>query len=101
MPEELLKDIKDYLNITWEDERTDKNITGMIKRGMTYLQKVAGVSSLVFIEEDSPRALLFDYVRYANSQVLEMFETNFQSELLSLNLEYQAKEVIQSENQEQ
>ena len=101
MPEELLKDIKDYLNITWEDERTDKNITGMIKRGMTYLQKVAGASSLDFIEEDSPRALLFDYVRYANSQVLEMFETNFQSELLSLNLEYQAKEVIQSENQEQ
>ena len=101
MPEELLKDIKDYLNITWEDERTDKNITGMIKRGMTYLQKVAGVSSLNFTEEDSPRALLFDYVRYANSQALEMFETNFQSELLSLNLEYQTKEVAQSENQEQ
>lgn len=101
MPEELLKDIKDYLNITWEDERTDKNITGMIKRGMTYLQKVAGVSSLDFTEEDSPRALLFDYVRYANSQALEMFETNFQSELLSLNLEYQTKEVAQSENQEQ
>lgn len=101
MPEELLKDIKDYLNITWEDERTNKNITGMIKRGMTYLQKVAGVSSLDFTEEDSPRALLFDYVRYANSQALEMFETNFQSELLSLNLEYQTKEVTQSENQEQ
>lgn len=101
MPEELLKDIKDYLNITWEDERTNKNITGMIKRGMTYLQKVAGVSSLDFTEEDSPRALLFDYVRYANSQALEMFEINFQSELLSLNLEYQTKEVTQSENQEQ
>lgn len=101
MPEELLKDIKDYLNITWEDERTNKNITGMIKRGMTYLQKVAGVSFLDFTEEDSPRALLFDYVRYANSQALEMFETNFQSELLSLNLEYQTKEVTQSENQEQ
>lgn len=101
MPAELLKDIKDYLNITWEDERTDKNITGMIKRGMTYLQKVAGVSSLDFTEEDSPRTLLFDYVRYANSHALEMFEVNFQSELLSLNLEYQTKEVIQSENKEQ
>lgn len=101
MPAELLKDIKDYLNITWEDERTDKNITGMIKRGMTYLQKVAGVSSLDFTEGDSPRTLLFDYVRYANSQALEMFEVNFQSELLSLNLEYQTKEVIQSENKEQ
>lgn len=100
MPDGLLEDVKGYLNITWEDERTDKNITGMIKRGMTYLQKVAGVSSLDFTEEDSPRALLFDYVRYANSQALEMFEINFQSELLSLNLEYQAKEVVLDESKE-
>lgn len=93
MPDGLLDDIKDYLHITWYDEKTDKNITGMIKRGMVYLQKVAGVSSLDFTQEDIPRSLLFDYVRYANSQALELFETNFRGELLYLNLEYQAKGV--------
>lgn len=86
---ELLQEIKDYLNITWEDEKTNKKLTGMMKRGKTYLQKVAGVSSLDFTKEDDPKTLLLDYCRYAYSQALEMFEINFQSELLSLHLEYQ------------
>ncbi|CAM2079367.1 MAG: Phage gp6-like head-tail connector protein [uncultured Clostridium sp.] len=93
MPDGLLEEVKDYLNITWVDERTENNITGMIKRGMAYLQKVAGVPSLDFKKEDTPKALLLDYVRYANSQALELFETNFRGELLSLHLEYQAKGV--------
>lgn len=93
MPDELLEDVKAYLNITWVDARTENNITGMIKRGMSYLQKVAGVASLDFTQEDTPKSLLLDYVRYANSQALELFEINFRGELLSLNLEYQAKGV--------
>lgn len=87
---ELLQEVKDYLNITWEDEKTEKKLTGMMERGKTYLQKVAGVSSLDFKKEDDPKTLLLDYCRYAYSQALEMFEVNFQSELLSLHLEYQA-----------
>lgn len=98
MPEGLVEEVKDYLNITWVDIRTEKKITGMIKRGMVYLQKVAGVPSLDFTKEDTPKALLLDYVRYANSQALEMFEINFRGELLDLNLEYQAKGVILDEN---
>lgn len=100
MPEDdlknLLQDVKDYLHISWEDEKTDKNLTGMIKRGMTRLTNIAGVSSLNFIEEDLPRQLLFDYCRYANSQALEVFETNFQSELLNLHINTQA-ELIEDE----
>ena len=98
MPDGLLEEVKDYLNITWLDVRTENNITGMIKRGMSYLQKVAGVTSLDFTLDDTPKALLLDYVRYANSQALELFETNFRGELLSLNLEYQAKGVDLDEN---
>lgn len=86
--EQLLIDVKSYLHITWQDEITDKNITGFINRGKTRLQQIAGVS-LDFISEDSPRSLLFDYCRYANSQALEMFEKNFASELLDLNLDNQ------------
>lgn len=88
MIEKLLSDIKSYLHITWEDSETDKNITGMINRGMARLQEIAGVS-LDFNEEDLPRTLLFDYCRYANSHALEMFEKNFSSELMSLHIKNQ------------
>lgn len=88
MPEGLLNDIKAYLKITWQDDNTDKNLTGMINRGMKRLNKTAG-ASLDFTVEDLPRELLFDYCRYANSHALEMWEKNFQSELISLHIEYQ------------
>lgn len=96
----LLQDAKDYLHITWQDEKTDKNLTGIIKRGMARLKDVAGVSTLDFSEEDLPRTLLLDYCRYANSHALEMFETNFQSELLSLHLKYQAQIIIDNQAEE-
>lgn len=94
---QLLIDIKDYLNITWEDERTDKNLAGMIQRGKKRLQNIAGVSSIDFTEEGLARELLFDYCRYANSHALEMFESNFIGELQSLHFEYQAKSIEQTE----
>lgn len=89
LPEGLLDDVKSYLNITWQDDATDKKITGYINRGMKRLQDIAG-ASLDFTAEDLPRALLLDYCRYANSQALEVFEKNFESDLLELNLKYQA-----------
>ncbi len=96
----LLQDIKDYLHISWNDEKTDKNLAGIIKRGMARLKDVAGMSNLDFKEEDLPRTLLFDYCRYANSHALEMFGNNFQGELLSLHLMCQAQVIIDQQTEE-
>ena len=86
--ETLLPDVKDYLHITWQDEKTDKTVTGYINRGMKRLQDIAG-ASLDFTKEDLPRSLLLDYCRYANSQALEVFEKNFEAALMDLNLNAQ------------
>lgn len=86
---QLLQDIKDYLKITWNDEATNRNLLGMTKRGMAYLTDIAG-APLDFIQEDLSRQLLFDYVRYANSQALEVFSNNFLSELTDLHYSTQA-----------
>lgn len=89
LPSGLLDTVKSYLNITWQDTATDEKITGYINRGMARLQQIAG-ASLDFTKEDQPRSLLLDYCRYANSQALEVFEKNFEAELLDLNLSTQA-----------
>lgn len=96
MPEGLLSDVRRYLHITWQDADTDTNLTGMINRGMARLQDIAG-APLDFTVEDLPRALLFDYCRYANSQALEMFERNFQSELLTLHFNARVAAAIAAE----
>lgn len=89
LPEGLLSTVKGYLNITWQDAATDEKITGYINRGVARLRQIAG-APLSFTEEGQPRALLLDYCRYANSQALEVFEKNFEAELLDLNLSTQA-----------
>lgn len=86
----LLSDVKDYLKISWNDDKTDKNLTGMIKRGVKYLQNIAGVDSINFTEEDLPKQLLLDYCRYANSHALEVFAYNYQGDLLELHFMFQA-----------
>ena len=90
LPIGLLDAVKSYLNITWQDTATDEKITGYINRGIAHLQQIAGAPSLDFVAEGQPRALLLDYCRYANSQALEVFEKNFEAELLDLNLSTQA-----------
>ena len=89
LPTGLLDAAKTYLKITWQDDATDAEITGYINRGMARLQRIAG-ASLNFAVEDQPQALLLDYCRYARSQALEVFEKNFEAELIDLNLSTQA-----------
>jgi len=85
MQEQLLSEVKSYLHITWDDPETDKNIMGFINRGIARLQDIAG-ATLDFSVDDLPKMLLLDYCRYANSHALEMFEKNFNAELLTLHL---------------
>lgn len=93
----LLEEVKLYLNISWNDEGTDKNLTGIIKRGKARIQQIAGVSSLNFMAEDLPKHLLLDYCRYANSHALEMFEENFRGQLISLNLMSKVRKRLDNE----
>ena len=37
VPAQLLADIKNYLNITWDDAVTDDKLRNMIASGMSYL----------------------------------------------------------------
>jgi hypothetical protein len=84
LPEGLLTSVKNYLDITWAlDSAGEEKLSGMIARGMAYLDKTAG-EALDYAKEEKPRELLVEYVRYARSGALDEFQTNYLSELLSL-----------------
>ena len=42
LPPGLLEAVKNYLDITWDDPEGDEKLSGIIARGMQYLNKVAG-----------------------------------------------------------
>lgn len=86
LPEGLLKDVRGYLDITWVDAATDEKLTGIIERGIKYIDRIAG-SEMVYTTNDKPKELLLDYCRYARSNALEMFQKNYLNELLSLQID--------------
>jgi len=90
LPAELLNAVKNYLDITWTDDASDKKLVGIVLRGMKYLNKVAG-AELDYSVEDKPRELLMDYCRYVWSNALDEFQANYQHELLSLQIEQEVK----------
>lgn len=86
----LLIAVRNYLDITWVDPAGDAKLSGIIVRGMKYIDSVAG-ETLDYTAEDKPRELLMDYCRYARSNALNEFQTNYLHELISLQNEYEVK----------
>ena len=76
IPAGLLTDIENYLNITWSDPATDEKVCGLIASGSAYLDlKIGG--SPDYEADGMPRTLLLEWVRYAWSEALDVFEANF------------------------
>ena len=83
LPEGLLSDVKNYLNITWDDDATDKKVSGLIASGMIYLNAKYGEDA-DYTADGMPRTLLMEYVRYARDSALDVFENNYQALLLGM-----------------
>lgn len=86
LPEGLLADVENYLNITWSDEATDSKISGLITSGMVYLNLKYGEEA-DYTADGMPRTLLMEYVRYARDSALDVFENNYQALILGMQNE--------------
>lgn len=84
VPEALLADTKNYLDITWPDPDGDVKLLGILARGMGYLDHAAG-AALDYGEGTSARALLLDYARYVRAGNFQNFGKDFGPELLGLH----------------
>ena len=93
LPEGLLTAVRNYLDITWEDPAGDEKLSGIIARGIKYINSVAG-AELDYTVEDKPRELLFDYCRYVRSNALDEFQNNYLHELLSLQIAQEVKDYV-------
>ena len=61
----LLEDVRNYLDITWDDPKGDEKLQGMIKRGMASLAGKIGECD--FLGDTQERTLLFQLVMYEYS----------------------------------
>lgn len=81
----LLNEIKNYLEITWDDSLGDEKMRGMVKRGMAAISGKIGECN--FYEETQEKALLFDYVMYGRAGEIPQFWQNYRDEIISLQID--------------
>lgn len=83
---QLLADVKNYLNITWDDEATDEKVRGLIASATVYLNSKGG-GALDYENDGLPRTLMMEYVRYMRDEALDVFENNYKSMILAMQNE--------------
>lgn len=86
LPDGLLANVKNYLDITWNDEATDRKVAGFITSGIRYLEGKAG-NKLDFSLPGDARTLLFEYIRYARDGAMDVFENNYRHLILAMQHE--------------
>ena len=89
---DLLKELKNYLDITWDNEDTDSKLTGILGRAESTLNAYAGYE-ISFSEQPDSKQLLFDCCRYIYNNALEDFKINFQQELIMLRANQAVKDI--------
>lgn len=83
--EELLEDVKNFLDITWEMELGEKKkLSGIIKRGGAYLKGKIGECN--FEEETPEKELLLNYCMYARAGQVDEFIKNYKQEIIALQI---------------
>lgn len=95
--EQLLEDIRNYLDITWDDSKGDSKLEGMITRGMAALSGKLGECD--FLGETQERALLFQLVMYEYSGELAQFWINYKNDIISLQVEKKVSEYAKSQKE--
>jgi len=86
LPTELLDATKNYLDIAWLDAQTDLKLTGIIERGMIFLNKKSG-AILDYTTEGRAREMLMEYCRYTRDGVLNEFMINYMPMIKDLIIE--------------
>lgn len=86
----LLDELKNYIDITWEDVHTNAKLSGILARAQTKICAYAG-SDVEFAPESEERQLLLDMCRYVWNNASEDFETNYLSDLVMLRAKYKTE----------
>ena len=87
----LLTDVKAYLDITWEDDVTNRKIRNFITQGMFFINDKLGAEG-DYLHDGFPRTLIFEYARYARDGALDVFEPNYRSMILAMQNDKKVKD---------
>lgn len=99
---ELLAEIKNDIDITWEDAAGDEKLSGCILRGMNRINDLCGTQFDYSPKTGDSQAkdLLLNYVIYARAGALDDFMKNYQADINALQIAQEVKRYAQQQAEE-
>lgn len=97
----LLAEVKNYLDITWDDTDADAKLAGQISRGIAYISAKTGLTAADFDGQNANergKELLFNYVLYDRSGAVNEFKKNYQSDLVGLRTLWEVQNATDAES---
>lgn len=98
--DKLLTDLKEKLQITWEDAETNRNLSLSIENGKRYFNELCE-TKFTFEEASTERELLMERCRYDWNNAIDEFETNFKPVLGRLIMDVAIKQYEEAKADEQ
>lgn len=95
--EELFSEIENAVDITFDDEATQKKLKASIARGIGRIRSWSSDLALDVESDDTARQLLIDYVRYDLNGMSDAFRENYAPDITSLRLRKEAAAVGEEE----
>jgi hypothetical protein len=86
IPDGLLSEVKNRLDITWVDAAEDAKLTGIIGRGIAYIDRIAGAEQ-DYTVDGLAKSLLMQYAMYDRSNSLSDYQGNNLHDLLALQID--------------
>lgn len=82
----LLPEIKNYLDITWDDDGTIEKLKTIISSGCAKISALTDCSNDNFVCSPDHKSLLLEYCRLAWAGVPEKFNEFYKNEIVRLRL---------------
>lgn len=95
MDEQLLRTIKNRIDITFDDEDIDDKVIGIIEDGIQYLRPLFGMPDGMDFDWNKPseeRAVLINYCLYELNNVSEHFITNYRNDIMRIRARYEVEQ---------
>lgn len=93
---EHLPEIKRYLNITWNDDDTDRKLISIMEDGIIKLNHLLG-AEIDYFSPGMGRSLFKNYMLYAWNNCLNEFESAYKSDIYKIRHIYEVKGVENAE----
>ena len=95
MDKNLLQEVKDKLNITWDEEETNRKLEGIINDAIATLDWKLGAK--IDYLEGQEHNLFLNYCMYAYNNCTNEFDDNYFNEIMQLRQKYEVINYVQEE----